>query len=93
MQFDTIYHEHLYYYSLTALDHLFRRHGLVIEDCELLSIHGGSLRIFVRHEAGATPGPARARAAGGRGRWGVYTNAPYARFAAGVEEVKVELAR
>ena len=34
IEFDTIYHEHLCYYSLTALVHLFRRHGLEIEDCE-----------------------------------------------------------
>jgi hypothetical protein len=46
-EFDTIYHEHLCYYSLTALDRLFRRHGLLIVDVERLPIHGGSLRIFV----------------------------------------------
>jgi SAM-dependent methyltransferase len=45
-EFDTIYHEHLCYFSLTALDHLFRRHGLVISDVERLAIHGGTLRIF-----------------------------------------------
>jgi len=45
-EFDTIYHEHLCYFSLTALDRLFRRHGLLIKDAELLAIHGGTLRIF-----------------------------------------------
>jgi SAM-dependent methyltransferase len=45
-EFDTIYHEHLCYFSLTALDRLFQRHGLTIQDVEQLSIHGGSLRIF-----------------------------------------------
>ena len=44
-EFDTIYHEHLCYFSLTALEHLFRRHGLVIEDVQRLEIHGGSLRV------------------------------------------------
>ena len=44
-EFDTIYHEHLCYFSLTALNHLFRRHGLAIRDVERLSIHGGTLRI------------------------------------------------
>lgn len=52
--FDTIYHEHLCYYSLTALDGLFRRNGLVIVHVERLAIHGGSLRIFATHD-GATP--------------------------------------
>ena len=46
LEFDTIYHEHLCYYSLTALDCLFHRNGLTIVDVERLSIHGGSLRIF-----------------------------------------------
>jgi SAM-dependent methyltransferase len=46
-EFDTIYHEHLCYFSATALDNLFRRHGLHVNRLEKLSIHGGSLRIFV----------------------------------------------
>jgi SAM-dependent methyltransferase len=46
VEFDTIYHEHLCYFSLTALDQLFRRHGLVIHAVERLPIHGGSLRLF-----------------------------------------------
>ena len=45
-EFDTIYHEHLCYFSLTALDRLFRRHGLLILDVEQLPIHGGTLRIY-----------------------------------------------
>lgn len=52
-EFDTIYHEHLYYFSLTALDTLFRAHDLFITDVEPLDIHGGSLRLFVTHSAGA----------------------------------------
>lgn len=44
-EFDTIYHEHLCYFSLTALDRLFQEHGLTIFDVEQVSIHGGSLRI------------------------------------------------
>ncbi|MBI2932230.1 MAG: class I SAM-dependent methyltransferase [Planctomycetes bacterium] len=48
-EFDTIYHEHLCYYSATSLDPLFARHGLVLDRVERLSIHGGSLLLFVRH--------------------------------------------
>ncbi|NNC38834.1 MAG: class I SAM-dependent methyltransferase [Hyphomonadaceae bacterium] len=47
VEFDTIYHEHLCYFSVTALDHLFKRHGLYLNHVEQLSIHGGSLRLFV----------------------------------------------
>lgn len=47
MQFDTIYHEHFSYLSLTALVPLFARHGLEIVEAVDLSTHGGSKRIFV----------------------------------------------
>lgn len=57
-EFDTIYHEHLCYYSLTALCSLFARHGLSVVDAEELPIHGGSLRIFAAHEGAAAPSPA-----------------------------------
>jgi SAM-dependent methyltransferase len=45
-EFDTVYHEHVFYYSLTALDRLLTRNGLRIVDVERLSIHGGSLRVY-----------------------------------------------
>jgi SAM-dependent methyltransferase len=51
-EFDTIYHEHVFYFTLTALQPLFARHGLEIFRVEKLSIHGGSLRLFAGH-AGA----------------------------------------
>ncbi|MGF1454443.1 MAG: class I SAM-dependent methyltransferase [Alphaproteobacteria bacterium] len=47
-EFDTIYHEHLCYFSVTALDNLFRRHGLYINDIAELDIHGGSLRVHAQ---------------------------------------------
>lgn len=46
-EFDTIYHEHLCYFSVTSLDHLFRRHSLYLNDVKPLPIHGGSLRLYV----------------------------------------------
>jgi hypothetical protein len=46
-QFDTIYHEHYSYLSLTALKPIFNSHGLKIVDVEKLVTHGGSIRIFV----------------------------------------------
>ncbi len=50
-EFDTIYHEHLCYFSVTALDHLFRRHGLYLNRVKRLASHGGSLRLFIeKHE-------------------------------------------
>jgi len=45
-QFDTIYHEHFYYFSLLTVQALLERHGLRVFDVEELPTHGGSLRIF-----------------------------------------------
>ncbi len=47
-EFDTIYHQHLCYFSVTALDSLLRRHHLYLNDVEHTSIHGGSLRLFIQ---------------------------------------------
>jgi SAM-dependent methyltransferase len=62
LEFDTIYHEHLFYYSVTSVERLFARHGLTIVDVERVAIHGGTLRVWaMRSDSGATPS-ARARA-------------------------------
>ncbi|AQR79862.1 class I SAM-dependent methyltransferase [Paenibacillus larvae] len=53
-QFDTIYHEHFSYFSLLTVKHVFASHGLVIFDVEELSTHGGSLRIYAKHETDGT---------------------------------------
>lgn len=45
-EFDTIYHQHLCYYSIIALDKLFRSHGLFLNRVVETSVHGGSLRLF-----------------------------------------------
>ena len=55
--YDTIYHEHYSYLSLTALEPLFSRHGLVVADVERLPTHGGSARLFVRHRSSCVRGP------------------------------------
>ena len=47
LEFDTIYHEHLCYFSVTALDALFDRHGLSLNRVRPFPIHGGSLRLTV----------------------------------------------
>lgn len=49
-QFDTIYHEHFSYLSLTALQAVFTAAGLQVFDVEALPTHGGSLRLFVQRE-------------------------------------------
>lgn len=49
-QFDTIYHEHYSYFSFTAVRRVFSTHGLTLFDVEELPTHGGSLRIYARHD-------------------------------------------
>lgn len=46
-EFDTIYHQHLCYFSATALDRLFRRHSLYLNEVRRIPTYGGSLRLFV----------------------------------------------
>ena len=53
-QFDTIYHEHFSYLSLTAVQRIFAANGLTVFDVETLSTHGGSLRVYAqRADVGA----------------------------------------
>jgi SAM-dependent methyltransferase len=58
-QFDTIYHEHFSYFSLLTAQAVCARHGLALYDVEELTTHGGSLRIYVGHQANA-PAPSQA---------------------------------
>lgn len=50
--FDTIYHEHVFYFSLTALRGLFSRHGLTINHVDHIDTHGGSLRVWASKSGG-----------------------------------------
>ncbi len=59
-QFDTIYHEHFSYLSLTAVQRIFERNGLAVFDVESLPTHGGSLRVYAqRSGCGTQPDCAR----------------------------------
>lgn len=53
-QFDTIYHEHLSYFSFCTVQRIFSKHGLTLFDVEELPTHGGSLRIYARHQEDST---------------------------------------
>jgi SAM-dependent methyltransferase len=49
-EFDTIYHQHLYYYSVTSIERLFNRNGLYLNKILQIPIHGGSLRLYFQKE-------------------------------------------
>ena len=50
-EFDTVYHQHLCYFSVTALDRLFKSHALYLNDVQRVPIHGGSLRLTIAKAA------------------------------------------
>ena len=90
MEFDTIYHEHLCYFSLTSLSRLFAEHGLTVVDVERLAVHGGSLRVFAR--AGGARSHAVDAVLERETEWGVGDPLRYATFARSVDELRASIA-
>jgi SAM-dependent methyltransferase len=90
-EFDTIYHEHVFYFTLTPLEPLFERHGLEIFHVERIPIHGGSLRLFAgrKGEHAVTPSVAELRTE--EDRRGVGSLDFYQGFAGRVARLKTEL--
>jgi SAM-dependent methyltransferase len=50
-EFDTIYHEHVFYYSITSMSAALHRHGLAVTDVEHLPVHGGTLRYTIQRSS------------------------------------------
>ena len=91
-EFDTIYHEHLCYFSLTALDHLLRRNGLIINNVERLPIHGGTLRVFAEKTNGGAHSHAVVRSLlDEEADWGVEQEDFYSGFGARVAHLRDQL--
>lgn len=91
-QFDTIYHEHYSYLSLTTAERILKNHGLEVFDVEELSTHGGSLRLFAcREDSGhaATTNPRRIMAA--ERKAGLNSIEIYRRFEARARAVRQDL--
>jgi len=89
-EFDTIYHEHVFYYSLTAVSSLVERHGLTVADVEQIPLHGGSLRLFIQHSTYPSSERVKKLLESERER-GVTTDEYYSDFAKRVEELKTEV--
>jgi SAM-dependent methyltransferase len=90
VQFDTIYHEHFSYFSLTALEPVWAAAGLMLADVERIAIHGGTLRLLVI-PAGGTPSPRVAALLAEEARWGATDPAFYTGFADEVTRLGTEL--
>ena len=96
VEFDSVYHEHLCYYSVTSFRNLFATHGLTLVDVERLPVHGGSLRVYFQRADGP-----RSLEKEGKPRvdtllkeeeeWGVQHYSFYQDFGSKVDTLRVEL--
>lgn len=90
-EFDTIYHEHLSYFSLTALDHLVQRHNLEITKVDRVDIHGGSLRVFIQKQQSGARSDSVQQLLNEESGWQVAHPDFYLTFKNRVEQVKHDL--
>lgn len=96
VEFDSVYHEHLCYYSATSFRNLFAQHGLTLVDVERLAVHGGSLRLYFQRSDGPCSlekeGKARVETLlKEEATWGVGQFAFYQNFGEKVESLRVQL--
>ena len=92
-QFDTIYHEHYSYLSLTAVQRIFEHNGLNVFDVEALPTHGGSLRVYAQRKDSGMREPSRnvAKLLEREAAAGMNCKAFYADFQAKANKVKNDL--
>jgi SAM-dependent methyltransferase len=91
VEFDTIYHEHVYYFTLTPLIPLFARHGMDIFHLERLPIHGGSMRLYACKKGAGTIRSTVKEALNAEEKLGVKAPAYYQRFSDQAAKVKADL--
>jgi len=91
LEFDTIYHEHLFYYSLGSLREVLARDGLSIAHVERIPVHGGSLRVFAVPQGSVSPSETVRTTLAEEDALGVCTSAYYREFGARVSELRGEL--
>lgn len=87
-KFDTIYHEHVYYFALLPLLALFNRHHLMILDVEKISIHGGSLRLYIGHQGHRTPSQAVSDILAHEASLNIQQLSYYEQFSQGITHIK-----
>jgi hypothetical protein len=90
-EFDTIYHEHLCYFSVTAVSKLFAAHGLSLVDVRRLPTHGGSLRMFIQRAGAGTVSANVTRLLEEEKQLGLDRADYYRDFATRVQSVKQQL--
>jgi len=91
--FDTIYHEHVSYWALGPMQHLFKRHGMKIVYAERLPLHHGQLRVWVQREGEGRISTSVKKILDMERRRGIHRLATYQRFARKTEQIKKDLRR
>ncbi len=96
VEFDSVYHEHLCYYSVTSFCNLFAQYGLMLVDVERLDVHGGSLRVYFQKKMGPCSLEKEGKSSVEKileeeASWGVDQYSFYQGFGAKVERLRVEL--
>ena len=91
LEFDTIYHEHVFYFTVKALTLAFERHGLEIYDVEKIAIHGGTLRLFVGHAGFFVVKPVVQSMIVQENDFGLYNEDTYTAFMDDLEKLKQQL--
>lgn len=91
--FDTIYHEHVSYWSLAAMARLFGRHGMEVMHAVRLPIHHGQLRVFVQRRGVRTPEPGVAELMAAEAASGALSDEAGFAFAATAHRIRDDLHR
>ena len=90
-EFDTIYHEHLCYFSATSVKNLVERHGLHLNDYRWLPIHGGSLRYYISPKD--EPSPELTALLDEEAQIGLVGREFYASFGERVDQLRTDLVK
>ncbi|MEY2665216.1 MAG: hypothetical protein RLZZ480_321 [Candidatus Parcubacteria bacterium] len=90
-EFDTVYHEHLCYYSVKPLIHFFNRFDMEIADVRRVSTHGGSIRVYARFATGEAVAPSVQELLALEAEAGLHTLATFENFQKDVDAIKEQL--
>lgn len=93
LEFDTVYHEHLSYISLGAMEHLCRQHEMELTDVEQIDLHGGSIVMHMRRKSVAKASERLTRLLEQERRAGLTDPQRLKKFAADVKDWKTRFER
>lgn len=90
-QYDSIYHEHLKFYSLKPMIQLFESHDFSVVDAERIPNYGGSIRVIAQKGRGRNGSDRLAALLANEDAFGIYTPAPFLKFRDNVVKSKIDL--